>query len=265
MRELVYLSDAKLKQFLPALRSLWPRPKFSVKAPFGAVEVDLTPSEQKARLQQLDQVVDHIGRTARWFTDPALEPGQWAFFESPLSYLKVGHYFLPDLVLFAAPNRALSCDPSGARVHLLLHGSSRHLLGGTSSQLYTPANSAALDFLAHISNLLDVLDVNSFSLPPAEDGQIPSRRRRRAAKRVQDEAAQREDRSFADVSYNRTAARDLLQAIEVKMGTDTAAWMSGYARISANLAEQVPAGRNPVRYLVASPLYVERTTPPVAP
>lgn len=101
MRELVYLSVAKLKQFLPELRS---RLKFTLKTPFAGVDIDPTPDATKSQLQHLAKVVAQIERSAGWFTDPEVVPGQWVAFEAPLNYVilpnEYGH-----ILIFVDPGR----------------------------------------------------------------------------------------------------------------------------------------------------------------
>jgi len=225
------------------------------------MEVDFRPSEEKSRLKRLDEIINHIGLTASWFTDPALLPGQWTAFESRLYYLTAGTPFLPDLLLFAAPEEPPTIDPSGVRIRFLLHGSLRHLTGGSPSEvLHQGGSSSALDFLSHISRLLRNLDERSLSVQPPEDREQPKRRIWWAT-RSKGISERVSESPLAATDYNRIATRDLLNALDARPASDTAAWMSGYARISANIVDR-KSFTAPVRYLIASPLYVERSAPP---
>lgn len=274
MREIVYLSEGKLEQFLPDLRSLWPRPKLAVKAPFATAEVNLAPSARKLRLQHFNRIMGHIERSAKWFTDPTLTAGEWAAFESPLSYLIASYGDEKSMLLFATPAAAASLDPSGASVQLLLHGSPRHLVGGAPIQIPSPQGSGKVmveppgstpaEYVNNVSLLMFDLDANSFSMATAQPkGTLPANRL--SAKITPGKAAGGKGDFYRGIDYLPVATRDLLHAIEARVGTSTAAWMSGYARITANLAGTPMAHEgHPPRYLVASPLYVERTAAPAS-
>jgi hypothetical protein len=56
------------------------------------------------------------------------------------------------------------------------------------------------------------------------------------------------------------ATRRLLRAIDNEMSPETGAWMTGYARITANLQDQPKRTESAIRYIVATPLYVEYST-----
>jgi hypothetical protein len=263
MRELIYLSDSKLEQFLPELRSLWPRPKLSLKTPFAGVEVDPTPDARKSRLQHLAKVTAQIKRSAEWFAAPDLGPGQWVAFQAPLNYV-----ILPEalgrMLVFIDPGRAVSGYPGGESVRLLLHGSSRHLIGGPPPRQakvpegenayyeYTGFGSSAMPGYYHAVKNVEVL-LRAFY------GNIDFER---------------------DVSESPEKARDhlprgtqlLAAAIDKQVHPKMAAWMAGYARVTISVS--IPRARNPrlfrrgldpddlVRYVVASPLYVEYASAP---
>jgi hypothetical protein len=57
-----------------------------------------------------------------------------------------------------------------------------------------------------------------------------------------------------------TAAARLLRAVDSRMFVDLAAWMAGYARVTTAFTDG--SGKR-VRYVVATPLYVEYVPPPV--
>lgn len=87
MRELVYLSESKMEQFIPDLSSLWPKPRITIKTPFAGLDLDMSATRKKSQLKHLKLIVKQIERSARWFGDQYLCPGEWAAFEAPLNYL----------------------------------------------------------------------------------------------------------------------------------------------------------------------------------
>ncbi|WP_413787813.1 SAVMC3_10250 family protein [Streptomyces platensis] len=93
MRELVYLSDRKLEQFLPSLRSAWGRPKITLTSPFGGAEFDLAPEVERARMKHFQRVTREIESSAKWFTEGNILPGAWVAFEAPLNYVVLGGDF----------------------------------------------------------------------------------------------------------------------------------------------------------------------------
>jgi len=58
----------------------------------------------------------------------------------------------------------------------------------------------------------------------------------------------------------------LLRALDSQLRPETATWMAGYARVTADMSHMIHPRkrkrRKPVRYVVASPLYVEYTSSP---
>ena len=109
MRELIYLSEAKLRAFRPERGRRFRVREIGVPG-IGPVGVD--PPADSHR----DDVVDLLAGIARWYTEDGLATGDWVQFETSLGYT----IFEP-LLLFA--------EPPGDR-RLVLHGSPRHLLGG---------------------------------------------------------------------------------------------------------------------------------------
>jgi hypothetical protein len=109
MRELIYLSEAKLGQFRPERGRRFRVREIGVPG-IGQVGVD-PPADS-----HLDDVVDHLAGIARWYTEDDLATGDWVQFETSLGYT-----IFESLLLFAEP----PCDR-----RLVLHGSAVHLLGG---------------------------------------------------------------------------------------------------------------------------------------
>jgi uncharacterized protein DUF7019 len=112
MRELVYLSDAKLAQFRPERGRRFRVREVGVPG-IGQVGVD-PPADA-----HLDAVVDHLSGIARWYTEDDLAPGDWVQFETSMGYTVAGTDRVP-VLLFA--------EPPGDR-RLVLHGSPHHLVG----------------------------------------------------------------------------------------------------------------------------------------
>ena len=67
MRELVYLSESKMEQFIPDLSSLWPKPRITIKTPFAGLDLDMSATRKKSQLKHLKLIVKQIERSARWF------------------------------------------------------------------------------------------------------------------------------------------------------------------------------------------------------
>lgn len=61
MRELVYLSEAKLAQFLPGPRGGW-HVKGSVTTPVGSVAVDPVRGPDAERSRRLERVIEEVAR-----------------------------------------------------------------------------------------------------------------------------------------------------------------------------------------------------------
>ncbi|MQS05516.1 hypothetical protein FNX44_027540 [Streptomyces sp. OF1] len=131
MREIVYLSERKLRQFVPPPRRL-PRPgALRLTTPFGGLDMDTPhPDGERNRLRHLADVHKHIETIAEWYTDPDLRPGQWVQFETPLRCVTLTDAHR-DLVLFVD-------RPGDEDCRLLLHGSVRHLRGWTPTSVDGP-------------------------------------------------------------------------------------------------------------------------------
>ncbi|MFC9084547.1 SAVMC3_10250 family protein, partial [Streptomyces sp. NPDC057062] len=132
MQEVIYLSDRKLSQFLPGLRSAWPRQRVSVSTPFGGVEVDPSPGPASDLWgRHLLRVVRRVEESARWYTEAGARPGQWIAFEAPLNYFALDGAD-PTMVFFAdTPDTPEPDHP----VRLLLHGSVDHLIAGPPARV----------------------------------------------------------------------------------------------------------------------------------
>lgn len=233
-REFVYLSDAKLRQFSMPRRLALPR-TLRVNTPVGGVDVDAPAADsERDRLKQLEKLDKYLGERAEWFAQPGLRPGLWVWFEAPLRCVTLqGDY--QHMVLFADP--APGEDPqyeqeTGCR--LLLHGSSRHVRGYTPAAVEAPA----------LEGIDGGSSIGTTFLTTA--GQAV-----RALSLEHDVAA--EGMTSPPTGLNGSGVRDLMEAIDARHGQVPGAWMSGLARVTAEL----PATSSAVRCVVASPLSVE--------
>lgn len=233
-REFVYLSDAKLQQFsLPRRFAL--RSALRLNTPVGGVDIDAPAADsERDRMRQLEKLDKHLGERAEWFAQPGLRPGQWVWFEAPLRCVTLtGDYQY--MVLFADPAPGEDTryeQETGCR--LLLHGSSRHLRGFVPAPVEAPAlegikggSSFATTFLTTAGQAVQAL---SLEHDAAAEGVAPP-----------------------PSGLNGAGVRELLEAIDARHGQVPGAWMSGLARVTAEL----PATGTSARCVVASPLSVE--------
>lgn len=235
MREFIYVSDNKLRQFAAPPRRLRRTAAVRLSTPFGGFELDAPVADtERARQRHLDEVSEHLEGSSRWFADPDLRPGHWVWFEAPLRQISLTGRFR-HLVLFADPapgeDRVYE-EETGCR--LLMHGSARHLLAQPPEQVEELAlegiaggDSVGTTFLTRAGQVVQML---SLGQDPAVDGEV--------ARPVLPEV---------DV-------RDLMLALDSAPGqARTASWTRGFARVTA-LLPSVP-GNAPC--VVASPLTVE--------
>jgi hypothetical protein len=242
VRELIYLSDRKLAQFLPSLRQLQRWPRIAVRTPVVDASWEPAADDRKERQRQLARVVAQIEMTASWFSDPVATPGQWIQFEAPLNCL------VPERnrgLLFLLDRPAPTPDyPSGGALRLLLHGSAAHLAATVHpAPVATPTTEVEVDFGPDMSGpapftvdtvgvLLSLLGAQSS--PATDRHQAPD---------------------GPVLRHLPDAVAALVAAMDARVYPETAAWMTGYARVTVTLD-------TPTRYVIATPLYVEYTTPP---
>ncbi|MFI9742106.1 SAVMC3_10250 family protein [Streptomyces sp. NPDC052494] len=238
MRDVIYLSVGKLRQFLPEPRRAPRAGALRVSTPFGiGVDVDAQADDgEQGRMRHLRQVQQHLEETALWYEDPGLRPGLWAQFEAPIRCVTLrGTY--QDLVLFVDSGPA-----SGSGCRLLLHGSAQHLLGWTPQPTDGPAlegltggDSIGSVFLTRAGEVVQAL--SSDSDPASDPGSGPGA-----------------SASPLAPALSAAGTRELLRALDAgRDDIDTTAPMTGYARVTALLPERY--GAPPC--LVASPLTVE--------
>ncbi|MFG2292806.1 SAVMC3_10250 family protein [Streptomyces sp. NPDC048603] len=247
MRELIYLSDGKLHQFVPAARRTPRTGALRLTTPVGGIDVDAPAADaERQRLRRLDQVDRHLQESARWFAEPDLRPGQWVQFEAPLHCVTLGGTYR-NLVLFAdtAPGREPEHDRE-AGCRLLMHGSAHHLLGHAPVPVEGPpleryedfGSSYGSVFLTHAGRVVAALAAASHPAPG--EAEPP--------------AGDPEPAGEAVGPAGRDGVLALLRAIDSSPVLDgTAVWMRGYARVT------VLPGADPgtPRCVVASPLTVE--------
>lgn len=179
----------------------------------------------------LDKVIaalDSSSRAAGWFADQESRPGQWVHFEAPLSYTAIS-----GLVIFLDPGKPTDNYPTGGAVRLVLHGSAVHLTGSTSVTAIPERAIGRSRFYQMMRDLDHYLTVEEAKLsvstaPAPEDESLPSRL---------DRVITILDRSL-DLEH-------------------TAAWMAGYARITAKLTSA-----SGVDLVITTPLYVEYIAEP---
>jgi hypothetical protein len=235
MRELIYLSKRKLRQFQDRKPSRgWGRRirEFGATAPMGLGELQVAFSDQTVSDHpDLARVLRHITRSdppPKWFFEGDPQPGTWVRFQTRLNYKIVedASFGSPP----AGPPALLFWEPKilgdNSRPRLLLHGSPEHLVGGLAAD-QPPAERVDLplseptglvEFLVHLTN-------HQFS----------------------------------------QALWYLLRDLDGRLPPEIASTVTGFARVTANLN----VAHTPFYYLqpdvspvshviVASPLFVER-------
>ncbi|GAB3926764.1 hypothetical protein GCM10029976_021960 [Kribbella albertanoniae] len=228
MRELVYLSQAKLQQFRkPTNKKDGLSGGIKVTAaglalPTAEVGLNYDPAvaatAATATLAEAEKFIR--GKwPVRWWTEEQ-EPGEWIQFETRLAYGVLGDRFEEQHVLFFwGRDRPDDVDS----VQLLLHGSPRHLIQHISDGV--PATRTQPSMSSGLFSYLRAVDAGT-----ASGG-----------------AVGRVDRQLAHViKLVRDVAPDL-----------TAGWLSGMARTSFSVT--TGTGR---RIVVASPLFVEHIPAP---
>ncbi|MFF9569367.1 SAVMC3_10250 family protein [Streptomyces sp. NPDC014685] len=238
MREIVYLSEGKLRQFVPEPRRVPRAGALRVTSPFGGIDMDAPVADsEQGQLRHLRDVCRCVELVADWYTAPGLRPGQWVQFEAPLRCVTLSGAH-QDLALFVDPAGGRGADPvADGGCRLLMHGSVRHLRGWIPVAVDGPAleagdwcSSLGTAFVTRAGQVVEALTRHRDPLP-AE--QTPSR----TAVRLHDRGVQ-----------------ELLDALDGEDGSiDMSAMMVGYARVTGVL----PSTPTTPRCVVASPLVVE--------
>lgn len=257
MREVVYLSEGKIQQFLPEHGRTWSLSRLSIRSPVAGVDVDrAAATDQQQLAARLRDVEKHIAKTAIPYTEPlARVPGTWVEFRAPLSYATVEQDQIGSMVLFVQPEAAAVSVAWGRRVRLLLHGSARHLLGRSPQQLdYDLRGSITVD-----GTLRSGSDSESFSFLVSNADMLSNvfglRRIDPRAYGISDGPSKLSRDSFDGAMAN------FMSVVDEHLTPGAAAWMAGYARVT----QLVKDYSRRLNYLVASPLYVMYSTPIPAP
>jgi len=126
MREFVYLSTVKLSQFQAEGVPWWQRVRLrsaQISTLVGGAAVErVERSNETDQAAKLERIVSTVEESARYFTEPDVEAGDWVQFECRMGYrvIEVEHGLVGATVVFLN-------EP--ADVRLLLHGSAEHLVG----------------------------------------------------------------------------------------------------------------------------------------
>lgn len=242
---MAYLSDSKLRQFIPERRRGRISQRltaFRLTTPAGGLELEAAgeAGAEGQKHEHLASVIRHIEEQALWFQDPEVRAGKWVYFEAPCLI------FTPhtDTVMFIDPTPGAVAgyeQPHGSR--LLLHGSGRHLLIGE---------------VAPVSLLGDrALFVKGSALIPIE---VAVRR----LSEVAPPTAEEPHGAVAEPPYTNSllsmGVDDLLKAAQSLIPAWSAVWMRGYARVSAAITMSsgpLSTARRSEPCVCATPLYVE--------
>jgi hypothetical protein len=134
VRELIYLSTVKLRQFRPDRPAgRWRRVReVDAQAPLNLGGLRFAfPDDAESLAADLNRVVRflHVGsaKPPRWYTEDGLEPGQWVHFEARMNYEVVGAAGAPGTPVL------VFWDQRPGPVRLLLHGSPKHLVSATKT------------------------------------------------------------------------------------------------------------------------------------
>ncbi|MEV2258384.1 SAVMC3_10250 family protein [Streptomyces anulatus] len=237
MYEFVYVSEAKLSQFRPEPNRFTRKGTVRFTSPVGSIDLEPPADDaERDRDLRLKKVLKHLEDRADWFADPALQPGDWVWFEVPLQHVTLPGAF-EHMVLFAdpAPGQHAAYEQE-TNCRLLMHGSTRHLIGyapatadGTALEgIHGGGASFGMKFLTSAGQAVSALSTQH---DPVAEG-VPA----------------------PPVQLSGSAVRDLMEIVDHAYGpAGAAAWMSGFARVTVVL----PASDTTARCVVASPLTVE--------
>jgi hypothetical protein len=228
-----------MQQFLPDPPPRWRRLgrfRAEVKAPIGSISVEPQVPDDKSwtKADDLNKVTDYIEQHFQWFTSEQVRAGEWIYFEDWLNYRVFRPHRRTSIVLFYNLNH-----PDTGQTRLLLHGSAEHLRGSapTDGQLR-----------------LDSLSPSPSDGPWFRD-MLPT------LPKIIDKLAARPGARTGIARNLEWDIKDVVQALDQSNTSETAAWLTGYAKVSARITassgESSPGG-----LVVASPLYVEAQQPP---
>ncbi|MFJ3141340.1 SAVMC3_10250 family protein [Streptomyces halstedii] len=241
LREIVYLSESKLRQFLPEPRRVPRTGALRLTTPLGGIDMDAPAADvEQGQLRHLRDVHKHVELVAGWYASPDLRPGQWVQFEVPLRCVTLSGAH-QDLVLFvdSAGGRGTDLDADGL-CRLLMHGSVRHLRSWAPTSVDGPAleaessvSSLGAAFVTRVGQVVDVLTSHRDPLPAEQTS------------------------SRTEMRLHGRGVQELLDALDDEDDDiDVSAMMTGYARVTGIL----PGTSATPRCVVASPLVVEYAT-----
>lgn len=128
--EFVYVSDAKVRQFVPAKAAWWQgmrAKKLGAKLKFSPVEaaLEVEPSEIAADTKKLHNLIRYLEESGRYYTEPDVIPGEWVMFDGRIGIAHVDTPPVQGAVLFCEAEPITVTTP-----RIMLHGSARHLEPG---------------------------------------------------------------------------------------------------------------------------------------
>ena len=246
MRELVYLSEAKLKQFVAGRpRRLHGRAQvegeLTVPGIGGLRASSAAPDQNAGAVAELKKVISALeksDRAARWFADSRVQPGQWVHFDLPLCYTTIADRGAR-AVVFLGSDEPADGSSTVAATRLLLHGSAEHLLDGQDGDAAnrdgwrSPVRYTQVRQFIHLLYRLNRHSTSSDSEPDADELDLRSGR------------------------FLEGDVHEVFELLEDALAPRlTAAWMAGYARVTAVLREEGFVT------VLATPLYVEYAPQP---
>lgn len=246
MRELVYLSERKLQQFILGRPRRWrgrTQVEGELKVPgIGGVKLGpVAPDQSEKATPDLEKVIsalENSDRAAKWFADDNVQPGQWVHFDVPLCYTPLSDGHGVRAVVFLGSDEPTKDHPADGTTRLLLHGSAEHLLGGTVESSASrdssrnPTRYTEIRLFARLLYRLNRSSASSDGEPDAEGMNLLG------GKILEMEVPQ--------------VIQLLDDLLEPRL---TAAWMAGYARVTAVLHDENSTT------VLATPLYVEYAPP----
>lgn len=253
MRELVYLSQRKLKQFaLNRRRPFRHIVETEVKIPaVGGVKLTNEPSAQDlGALEQVIRALDRSDRAPSWFDDADIQAGQWIHVEAPMSYRLLDNQQPRSPVVFADRPTATRNYPTGGALRILLHGSQEHLLDRAPEHIADQAEATAVRHMGSNQEFLDLLPAR-----PSLVRDFASELVKAAASAEESEEAAADQEDLDDLEQKTTS---FLHQFDAEVPVQTAVWMAGYARVTAILGYDKPEHR----IVIATPLYVQYVTSP---
>ncbi|WP_405609421.1 SAVMC3_10250 family protein [Streptomyces sp. NBC_00076] len=115
LREIAYLSEGKLRQFVPEPRRMPRTSGLRLTTPLGGIDMDApTTDGELGQLRHLRDVYRHLELVGEWYTTPELRAGQWVQFEAPLRCVTLSGAH-QDLVLFVDSVRRRNPDGRDCR------------------------------------------------------------------------------------------------------------------------------------------------------